>query len=1327
MKNIAHIKNHKLTISQLEKIKSMDDLTFKTSGLEEFSNKLTKKLLGRTNNVWRNFTLEYYDEQGSDELEKTNTIVNQKISFDVSLIIEGQSEEKGTSRNLEHQSINNQNTKEIYKSSKELSNYWNKVENTFLGNSYKKYNYNSLTKSSYNVPSLFLKNSSHISNNSNMNSYFETKNQNNIFRGFSQKKEMFESYQDQIFSSIENSIKNKVVSLTRNFLIRNFSFFDKTVFKTNSSKTDKINNWHIQKINEQSNMQLLNNKQNINNLFADNLIQYLNMQNSELSFDDNNEQSNHTINNLLRSSNIGESFNTIVNSIVKSYSNKFKTASQNISVLYKDENSATNNKLKKENKLNASPRIKIEQRQGLHSFHDGVKRVKDIETFAIESLQYLDDNTDQIDQQQSSEISSIITNLVSFVYKNVGEVTNIDSLVNSYVDRLSSSSQNISVLYNDSINYKMKNVQKGIFKNEYAITGLIQRAMPQSVNGQNDKVINDRLTNQITSTHQLIDSENKFRSIEMFARESLQYLDENKDQLGEQQTNEISGIINNLISSVNKSNSQTDLNTYVNTYVDRLSSTSRNISVLYNNENHSRINNVDGAFGVDGKGTRSAGQRASLNKAAQTSGQREDEQIASGRVISKLITNTQRISDRENSPRSIEMFARESLQYLDENKDQLGEQQTNEISGIINNLISSVNKSNSQTDLNTYVNTYVDRLSSTSRNISVLYNNENHSRISNVDGAVGVDGKETRSVGQRASLNKAAQTSGQREDEQIASGRVISKLITNTQRISDRENSPRSIEMFARESLQYLDENKDQLGEQQTNEISGIINNLISSVNKSNSQTDLNSYVNTYMDRLSVKSQNISALYNDNSSMHMNNVQKQSRSNALELPKIALSSIVQNMSRQEKSSGALRDQMVDMQGSVAQENSMRNIDLFARESLQYLDENKDQFGVQQASEMSSIINNLVNSVNRNDRSSHRQNDVNSIMHSYINKISRSSQNISVVNQAYQNSKARATQLIQKMGERLNSPTSSSANSISESDMRLQNIRVNTEKITNLYDESESMLNMSKIETYKYQSQNQLIHAQDNTSENGNNLSGFKTTNVDKVINLSNTNIKNMANKTINLIENMDKMTTLMTNSLDNNSVEQMPEKITLKMILDSAEKASSGKSTGGLKSMLSVPADIVMFAPPAYMTPYGVDPNALGKRPAEKASPNRLMPANQTRQTDSADGFGSLNKKAGNDIMNMANKARSHQWNSPNNYRYTPPDMVMKNNGNNDEKNAMSQMNNLKSINQEMKKNTKILAKASATELSANQMKSIVDTVYQKFEKRMSRELKKRG
>ena len=166
------------------------------------------------------------------------------------------------------------------------------------------------------------------------------------------------------------------------------------------------------------------------------------------------------------------------------------------------------------------------------------------------------------------------------------------------------------------------------------------------------------------------------------------------------------------------------------------------------------------------------------------------------------------------------------------------------------------------------------------------------------------------------------------------------------------------------------------------------------------------------------------------------------------------------------------------------------------------------------------------------------------------------------------------------------------------------------------------------------------------------------------------------------------------------SREERVERSTLELI------AMAGESEGGLRSsILTSPAEIVMFAPPTYMNAYGA-------------------PAPRVGNLSWGEQPGSADRNSSRAALDLLRKAQQ-KFGAP--ARYRPPEMVLKEQGETTGRLASQSAGQAPSINQEIRARKRVEQKVQTQELSTAEITRIVDRVYRKLEDRIATEYRRRG
>lgn len=157
---------------------------------------------------------------------------------------------------------------------------------------------------------------------------------------------------------------------------------------------------------------------------------------------------------------------------------------------------------------------------------------------------------------------------------------------------------------------------------------------------------------------------------------------------------------------------------------------------------------------------------------------------------------------------------------------------------------------------------------------------------------------------------------------------------------------------------------------------------------------------------------------------------------------------------------------------------------------------------------------------------------------------------------------------------------------------------------------------------------------------------------------------------------------------------------TLEMIARAGEADSPLRST-----ILTQPAEIVMYVPPSTMSVYGAETPRVG---------------NLT--WDSAPGpEGRSGPEAALRLMQKAQQKFGAQA------RYRPPEMVMRERGDATGKLASQQQGQPANINQQMRAKKTVVRESAQPELSGAEITRIVDKVYDKLERKIAAEYRRRG
>ena len=153
--------------------------------------------------------------------------------------------------------------------------------------------------------------------------------------------------------------------------------------------------------------------------------------------------------------------------------------------------------------------------------------------------------------------------------------------------------------------------------------------------------------------------------------------------------------------------------------------------------------------------------------------------------------------------------------------------------------------------------------------------------------------------------------------------------------------------------------------------------------------------------------------------------------------------------------------------------------------------------------------------------------------------------------------------------------------------------------------------------------------------------------------------------------------------------------------------ALAGEAASPLRSsILTTPAEIVMFVPPTFMNAYGAPPARVG---------------NLSWEEDASQAAGRNGAKAALDLMRKAQQSFGQAA------RYRPPEMVMKEQGSVTGRLASQQAGQPRSINQEIQARKKAVERVQAQELSSAEINRIVDRVYDKLERKIATEYRRRG
>ena len=152
--------------------------------------------------------------------------------------------------------------------------------------------------------------------------------------------------------------------------------------------------------------------------------------------------------------------------------------------------------------------------------------------------------------------------------------------------------------------------------------------------------------------------------------------------------------------------------------------------------------------------------------------------------------------------------------------------------------------------------------------------------------------------------------------------------------------------------------------------------------------------------------------------------------------------------------------------------------------------------------------------------------------------------------------------------------------------------------------------------------------------------------------------------------------------------------------------ARAGQGESPLRSsILTQPAEIVMYVPPTTMSVYGAETPRVGNLSWEET------PAPESRATPQA-------------ALRLMQKAQQKFGSQA---RYRPPEMVMKEAGDATGKLASQQMGQPRNINQEMRARKTVIRESSSQELTNTEITRIVDKVYDKIERKIATEYRRRG
>lgn len=152
--------------------------------------------------------------------------------------------------------------------------------------------------------------------------------------------------------------------------------------------------------------------------------------------------------------------------------------------------------------------------------------------------------------------------------------------------------------------------------------------------------------------------------------------------------------------------------------------------------------------------------------------------------------------------------------------------------------------------------------------------------------------------------------------------------------------------------------------------------------------------------------------------------------------------------------------------------------------------------------------------------------------------------------------------------------------------------------------------------------------------------------------------------------------------------------------------ARAGQGESPLRSsILTQPAEIVMYVPPTTMSVYGAETPRVGNLSWEET------PAPESRATPQA-------------ALRLMQKAQQKFGSQA---RYRPPEMVMKETGDATGKLASQQMGQPRNINQEMRARKTVIRESSSQELTNTEITRIVDKVYDKIERKIATEYRRRG
>lgn len=157
-------------------------------------------------------------------------------------------------------------------------------------------------------------------------------------------------------------------------------------------------------------------------------------------------------------------------------------------------------------------------------------------------------------------------------------------------------------------------------------------------------------------------------------------------------------------------------------------------------------------------------------------------------------------------------------------------------------------------------------------------------------------------------------------------------------------------------------------------------------------------------------------------------------------------------------------------------------------------------------------------------------------------------------------------------------------------------------------------------------------------------------------------------------------------------------------VLEMIARAGQGESPLR-SSILTQPAEIVMYVPPTTMSVYGTETPRVGNLSWEE------KPTAESRATPQA-------------ALRLMQKAQQKFGTQA---RYRPPEMVMKEAGDTTGKLASQQVGQPRSINQEMRAKKTVIRENAPQELTNTEITRIVDKVYDKIERKIATEYRRRG